>query len=437
MKVSIFGLGYVGAVSAGVLASEGNRVFGVDPNPTKVQLINEGKTPVIEPGIEDLISSAVAAGHLSATDDAFLAVRESDLSLVCVGTPSKSNGSLDPAFICRVCEEIGAAIARKDAYHVVALRSTMLPGTMRKLVIPILEAASGKSVGDGFGVCVNPEFLREGSAVVDYLNPPQILIGETDKKSGDLLAALYKDLQAPLIRTDIATAEMVKYADNAWHAVKVTFANEVGSICKAVGIDSHRLMDIFCQDTKLNLSAYYLRPGFAFGGSCLPKDVRALAYMARINDLQLPLLNAILPSNEAQIARGIELITKAGSKKVGILGFSFKEDTDDLRESPIISLVEYLIGKGYDLRLYDRNVNLAKLVGANRDYILRLIPHISQLMVDSMQGILDHADVIVVGNKSEEFAGLLKRINDGQRVIDLVRVADETSRKGRYEGICW
>ena len=437
MNVSVFGLGYVGVVSAGVLASGRNRVIGVDPNPTKVQLINAGKTPIIEPEIEGLIAEAVAAGRLSATDDAFRAVEESDLSLVCVGTPSKSNGSLDPAFILRVCEEIGAAMARKASFHVVVFRSTMLPGTIRKLVIPTLEAASGKGVGTDFGVCINPEFLREGSAVADYLNPPKIVIGETDQRSGDLLADLYRDLTAPLFRTDIATAEMVKYADNAWHAVKVAFANEIGSFCKVAGIDSHRLMNIFCQDTKLNLSPYYLRPGFAFGGSCLPKDVRALAYIARINDLDLPLVNAILPSNEAQIARGIDLITKAGSKKVGVLGFSFKADTDDLRESPIVSLIEYLIGKGYDLRLYDRNVNLAKLVGANREYILKLIPHISQLMVESIQGILDHAEVIVVGNKSAEFADVLSKINNGQRVIDLVRVANETSQEGRYEGICW
>lgn len=437
MDISIFGLGYVGSVSAGVLASGGHRILGVDPNQTKVRLINEGKAPIVEPELDELIADSVAAGRLEATDDAFRAVEGTGLSLVCVGTPSESNGRLDLKFVSRVCEEIGAAMARKGAFHVVTFRSTMLPGTMRDVVIPTLEAASGKEAGGGFGVCINPEFLREGSAVHDYNHPPKIVIGETDSKSGDLLAELYGELQAPLFRTDIATAEMIKYADNSWHAVKVAFANEIGSFCKALGVDSHKVMNIFCQDIKLNLSPYYMRPGFAFGGSCLPKDVRALAHRARGIDLDLPLINSIMPSNEAHIARGIELIARVGSKRVGILGFSFKAGTDDLRESPIVALVEYLIGKGYDLRLYDRDVNLAKLVGANRDYILNLIPHISGLMVDSIQDVLSHADILVVGNNSEEFADLLSQVSDDQLIVDLVRVGDELRCKGRYEGICW
>lgn len=437
MNISIFGLGYVGAVSAGILASDGHRVIGVDPNQTKIGLINTGKSPIIEPHIGDLIAASVAEGLLSATDDAFDAVQETDISLVCVGTPSCHNGNLDFSFISRVCEEIGSAISRKDSFHVVVLRSTMLPGTMRQLVIPILEAASGRAVGTGFGVCMNPEFLREGSAVHDYRNPPTIVIGESDRKSGDRMAGLYEGLEAPLFRTDIATAEMIKYADNAWHAVKVTFANEIGAFCKSAGIDSHRVMEIFCHDTKLNLSPYYMRPGFAFGGSCLPKDVRALTYRAKQNDLNLPLLNSIMASNEAHFVRGVELVTKSGRNKVGILGLSFKAGTDDLRESPVLTLVEHLIGKGYDLRIYDKNVNLAKLVGANREYILTRIPHISKLMVDSLEGVLEHAEIVVIGNPSEEFADLPSRTNDGQIIVDLVRVTGQTTKEGRYEGICW
>ena len=437
MNISVFGLGYVGAVSAGILASEGHRVIGVDPNQTKLDLINSGKSPIIEPLIGDLISSSVAEGRLSATDDAFGAVRETDISLVCVGTPSCHNGNLDLTFVSKVSEEIGTAIGRKDSFHVMVLRSTMLPGTMEEVVIPTLAAASGKKVGNGFGVCMNPEFLREGSAVNDYRNPPKIVIGESDRKSGDRLVELYAKLEAPLFRTDIATAEMVKYADNAWHAVKVTFANEIGSFCKSTKIDSHQVMDIFCHDTKLNLSPYYMRPGFSFGGSCLPKDVRALTYRARLNDLNLPLLNSIMPSNEAHFIRGVEMVTRSGSTKVGILGLSFKAGTDDLRESPILTLVEYLIGKGYDLRIYDRNVNMAKLMGANRDYILNRIPHISKLMVDSLQEVLAHSEIVVIGNNSEEFQGLLSQTNNGHLVVDLVRIAGQRTEEGHYEGICW
>lgn len=437
MNISIFGLGYVGAVSAGILAAEGHRVIGVDPNQTKIGLINDGKSPIIEPEIGDLIAASVAEGRLSATDDAFSAIRDSDISLVCVGTPSLHNGDLDFAFISRVCEEVGSALARKESFHVVVIRSTMLPGTMREVVIPILEAGAGKTAGAGFGVCVNPEFLREGTAVYDYRNPPTIVIGESDRKSGDRLAELYAGLEAPLFRTDIATAEMIKYANNAWHAVKVNFANEIGTFCKASGIDSHQVMEIFCQDTKLNLSPYYMRPGFAFGGSCLPKDVRALVYRARRNDLNLPLLSSIMPSNDAHFSRGLELITRAGKNKVGILGLSFKAGTDDLRESPVLTLVEYLIGKGYDLRIYDRNVNLAKLVGANREYILTRIPHISKLMVDSLERVLEHGEIVVIGNHSDEFTDLPRRINNGQMIVDLVRVSKQRSEEGRYEGICW
>jgi GDP-mannose 6-dehydrogenase len=436
MKISIFGLGYVGAVSAGCLARDGHQVIGVDPNQTKVDLINQGKTPIIEAEIGEMIAAAAQAGTLKATTSVAQAVLGSDISLICVGTPSQLNGNLDLSYVRRVCEEIGAALKQKDGFHVVVARSTMLPGSMRNVVIPTLEQASGKMAGVDFGVCNNPEFLREGTAVYDYYNPPKTVIGETDARAGDLLVLLYSGMDAPLVRTTVETAEMVKYTDNNWHALKVAFANEIGNLCKAVGIDGHKVMEIFCQDTKLNLSSYYMRPGFAFGGSCLPKDVRALTYKARSLDVETPVLNAILPSNERQVQRAIDMVTAKGSRKVGVLGFAFKAGTDDLRESPMVEVIERLIGKGYDLRVYDRNVSLAALTGANRDYILNHIPHISQLMVESADEVLSFADTVVVGNGAAEFREAVAGARPGQQVVDLVRVSTATSGNG-YDGICW
>ncbi|PLX84655.1 MAG: GDP-mannose dehydrogenase [Desulfuromonas sp.] len=437
MKISILGMGYVGAVSAGCLANEGHQVVGVDPVEAKVALINEGKTPIIEQDIGDFIARAVAAGRLKAVTNAFDAVMETDISFVCVGTPSQLNGNLDLKYIRRVCEKIGEAIKEKDGRHVVVIRSTILPGTMRGVIIPTLEESSGKKAGVDFGVCNNPEFLREGTAVYDFYHPPNTVIGETDSFSGELVASIYAKMDAPMIRTEVETAEMVKYVDNVWHALKVGFANEIGNICKRVGTDSHKVMDIFCQDTKLNISPYYLKPGFAFGGSCLPKDLRALTYKASDLDLQVPILSAILPSNVLQVERGVQMVMEKGRKKVGILGFSFKAGTDDLRESPIVEVIERLLGKGYDIRIYDRNVNLAKLVGANRDYILNHIPHISGMMVESADEVLAHAETIVVGNGAAEFADVLDRTEEGQVVVDLVRICDRRSEEGKYDGICW
>ncbi|SFL84439.1 nucleotide sugar dehydrogenase [Rugamonas rubra] len=436
MKISIFGLGYVGAVSAGCLASDGHEVIGVDPNRTKVDLINQGVTPIIEKDIGEMIAATVKSGLLRATVDVRDAVLGSDMSLICVGTPSQLNGNLDLSHVRKVCEQIGAAIKDKDAFHVVVARSTMLPGSMSNLVIPTLEAASGKKAGVDFGVCNNPEFLREGTAVYDYYHPPKTVIGESDERAGALLVELYAKMEAPLVRTNVETAEMVKYTDNTWHAVKVAFANEIGNICKAVGIDGHKVMEIFCQDTKLNLSSYYMKPGFAFGGSCLPKDVRALTYKARSLDLDLPLLNSILPSNQKQVDKGLKMIMDKGARKVGILGFSFKAGTDDLRESPLVDVIEHLLGKGYELKLYDKNVNLAALTGANQDYILNHIPHISKLMVDSMEEVLAFAETIVVGNGAAEFKALPGLLKPGQSVVDLVRISTEQSG-GQYDGICW
>jgi len=437
MKISIFGLGYVGAVSAGCLAQEGHSVIGVDPYQPKVDLINSGKTPVIEADIGGIVANAVAAGTLRATMDIQDAVNNTEMSFICVGTPSLLNGALDLRYVRNVCEQIGSVIKRKEEFHVVVARSTMLPGSMRDIVIPALEEASGKKAGSGFGVCNNPEFLREGTAVYDFYNPPKTVIGETDSKSGDLLASVYQGMDAPLIRTDVQTAEMVKYSDNVWHALKVGFANEIGNISKAVGIDGHTVMEIFCQDTKLNLSPYYMKPGFAFGGSCLPKDVRALTYKAHSLDIEVPILDSIMISNKYQIEKGLKMIVEKGNRNVGILGFSFKAGTDDLRESPLVEIIERLLGKGYNLKLYDRNVNLASLVGANRDYILNQIPHISRLMVDSIDEVLEHAGTVVIGNGDSEFSSVPGRLKDEQVIVDLVRITPDRSQDGRYDGICW
>ena len=437
MKISVMGLGYVGAVSAACLAKEGHEVIGVDTDLTKVSLIQNGRSPIIERDVGEIIREQVGAGRLCATTNVTAAVRLTDLSLICVGTPGLPSGCIDLQYVRRLCEQIGTALRGHDGAPVVVMRSTLLPGTMRELVIPTLEARSGKRAGVEFGVCINPEFLREGTAVHDYYHPPKTVIGELNQASGDLLASLHARMPGPLIRTDIETAEMVKYADNAWHAHKVGFANEIGNICKALEVDGHQVMSIFCQDTKLNLSPYYLKPGFAFGGSCLPKDLRALLHKAKTLDLALPILSAILPSNEAQLERGVRAVIEKGSRKVGILGFSFKAGTDDLRESPMVELTERLIGKGYDLRIYDGNVNIASIHGANRNYILNHIPHISRLMVPSIDDVLTHAETIVIGNAAPEFREVPRRLGEGQTIIDLVRVCNSRSVAGAYEGICW
>lgn len=436
MNISIFGLGYVGAVSAGCLARAGHQVIGIDPAGTKVDLINHGRTPIIEQDIDRIICDAVSEARLRATTDVAEGIRSSDVSLICVGTPSLLNGGLDLSYVRRVCEQIGAELRRKSGFHIVVARSTMLPGSMRAMVIPVLEEFSRKRAGIDFGVCNNPEFLREGTAVQDFYHPPKTVIGELDERSGDAVAELYRPIDAPLIRTDIETAEMVKYTDNVWHALKIGFANEIGNICKALGIDGHKVMDIFCRDAKLNLSPYYLKPGFAFGGSCLPKDVRALLYKSRTLDLDLPIMSAILPSNERQVERGLQMILRQERRKVGVLGFSFKAGTDDLRESPMVEVIERLIGKGYELKLYDRDVKLAGLVGANRDYILNRIPHISRLMVESQDEVLEFAETVVVGTADREFWTVPERLRGDQVLIDFVRVPN-VAKSENYNGICW
>ena len=437
MRISVFGLGYVGVVSSACQAKDGHTVIGVDPNLTKVDLINSGRSPIVEAEVDELVGEAVKNGRLTATSDPHSAVVDSDISLICVGTPSQSNGSLDLSFVRSVCQEIGTTIAGKPEKHIVVMRSTMLPGSMIDVVLPALESASGKTAGEEFGVAINPEFLREGTAVFDYRNPPKTVIGCSDEQTAEAVADLYGHLPGPIIKTDLRTAEMVKYVDNVWHALKIGFANEVGNVAKALGIDGHAVMDIFCQDTKLNLSPYYLKPGFAFGGSCLPKDLRAFTYKARTLDLKLPILESILPSNELQIRKALDMVVAAQSKKVGVLGFSFKAGTDDLRESPVVELIETLLGKGYDLRIYDKNVNLARLIGANREHILNRIPHLAALMTDSIDDIVGHADIVVIGNGDPAFREVPERLNGEQHVVDLVRIRDEISQGGPYDGICW
>lgn len=439
MKIAIFGLGYVGAVSAGCLAKLGHTVIGVDQNKVKVDLINAGHTPVIEKDLDTLISEAVRSGLLRATTVPDEALESSDVSLVCVGTPSQPNGNLDLKYVRAVCREIGTALPRSANRHVVVMRSTMLPGSMGSVVIPELERASGRRAGEDFEVCINPEFLREATAIYDFFHPPKTVIGEMGTRGGDVVAALYKGIDAPLIRTAIETAEMVKYTDNVWHALKVGFANEIGTICKAVGIDGREVMEVFCRDLKLNIAPTYLKPGYAFGGSCLPKDVRALTYRARSLDLNVPILNAILPSNEQQIARAFRMIMDRPSRKVGLLGLSFKAGTDDLRESPLVELAERLIGKGCEVLVYDRNVQLASLVGANRDYILNHIPHIARLLRDRIGDVLGSSDTVIIGNGAAEFQDVPSRLRPGQALIDLVHLdsGSATASGSQYEGICW
>jgi GDP-mannose 6-dehydrogenase len=435
MKITVFGLGYVGSVVAACLGQDEHDVTGVDLDVNKVDCINNSKSPIVEPVLEEAIAKAVAAGRLRAltTVDNL-----GDVSFVSVGTPSNENGSFGISQICRVAEEIGVLLARTEHFHVINIRSTVLPGTVEERIIPLLEARSGKKVGLGFGVCVNPEFMRETTAVHDYYHPPLTVIGATDQRSGDLVASLYERIDAPVERCSLRTAEMMKYACNAFHAVKITFANEIGNFCKSFGIDSHEVMEIVCKDTKLNLSPYYMKPGFAFGGSCLPKDLRALLYESKVKDIEIPMLNAILTSNRLQVERAVNQVRKTGKNKVGVLGLSFKAGTDDLRESPIVSMIESLIGKGYVVSVYDEEVSLAKIHGANKRYIEQSIPHISSLLKDSIDEVLNQSEVLVVAKKGKCFEENVSGLNHGSMVIDLVRIfSNPLKRPASYEGICW
>jgi GDP-mannose 6-dehydrogenase len=438
MKVSVFGLGYVGSVSAAMLASDGHDVIGVDLNPDKVAAINAGASPIVEPGLGEALQDVVAKGRLRATTNTEDAVRNSEISLICVGTPSRRNGSLDLSYVERVARDIGSVLKTKDDYHVVVVRSTVLPGSTHGIVIPALESESGKTYGEDFGVSMNPEFLREGTAIKDFRHPPMTLVGHNHAADAIGTSSLYEGLDAPVISTSIRTAEMIKYTSNTWHALKVCFANEIGNLCKQLGVDSHDVMDIFCKDDQLNLSSYYLKPGFAFGGSCLPKDVRAIQYRAKELDVELPVISAILPSNKLQVATALDQILETGKTNIGMLGFSFKAGTDDLRESPLVTLAEQLLGKGLRLRIYDKNVLLARLVGANKQYIEERIPHLSSLLCETIDEVVGNSDVIVVGNKSPEFTDALYRATPEQVIVDLVRMPVDAGRlRADYRGLCW
>jgi len=438
MRIAVFGLGYVGSTSAACLAARGNTVIGVDANPAKVAMVADGRSPVLEPGLPELVAENVAAGRLLAVESAQEAVSQTELSLICVGTPSASNGSLDTRALERVGWEIGSYLPDSPQRHTVVVRSTTLPGTCEEILIPILEEASGLVAGEGFGVAVNPEFLREGSAISDFNDPPKTVVGELDASSGEPIAALHADFACPLFRVPLRVAEMVKYVDNSFHALKIAFANEVGAASRAFGIDSHAVMEVFCADTKLNISTTYLKPGFAFGGSCLPKDISALLYATRRADLALPVLEHILDSNERHLQRTVDTLVELGHRRVGIFGLAFKAGTDDLRDSPLVELAERLLGKGFRLKIYDPAVSLSQLVGSNRDYIETRIPHLSALLAQSPGEVLEHAEVCVIGACAPETIEAMAEVN-GRRIVDLVRLPDAGERRGRdgYIGVAW
>lgn len=438
MRISIFGLGYVGCVSAACMGQDGHTIIGVDVNPVKVDSITSGRSPIIEPGLDDLIASGIEAGRISGTTDGQSAVFNTDISIICVGTPSNENGSLNLKYIENVCREIGMALAKKEDYHVVVVRSTVVPGTVREKLIPILEHYSQKHAGQDFGVCMNPEFMRESSAIADYYNPSHVIIGSIDEKSGDLLQPVYEKVNSPAVRTTLETAEMVKYADNAFHALKVTFGNEIGSFCKAHGINGQEIMQIFCQDTHLNISPVYLRPGYSFGGSCLPKDLRALMYRAKEKDVDMPVMSSILPSNNRHTQRGIQIVERLGrGRKIGMLGLSFKADTDDVRESPMITMLETLIGRGFNIHVFDEFVDPDRLIGANREFLLRELPHIVSIMRKPVESLVVESDILIVTNTSETYRKALDTMRADQILIDLIGIRDSHTIRGIYEGICW
>ena len=438
-SISVFGLGYVGTVTAACLAHQGNRVLGVDLSPTKVEAMDTGKSPIVEPRVSDLIAESHKACHLHATMDSAAAVMQTEISFLCVGTPSLRNGKLDLGHIEPVCREIGEALKKKDSFHLVVLRSTVLPGTAETIVVPTLEKASGKRMGKDFGVCVNPEFMREGTAVADFLEPAMTIIGAAQPQHSSVLREVYAWAPGRIFETSFRSAEMVKYVCNTWHAVKVGFANEVGTLAKQLGVDAEAVVEIFCADNKLNISPTYLKPGFAFGGSCLPKDVRALTYRARELDLKLPLFEAIMPSNEEHLERAVEMVLETGKKNIAMLGLSFKAATDDLRESPQVQLVKRLLGEGRQLQIWDDNVSLGRLIGSNREYIEKVIPHIGSLLSSDLEQVVKHAEVVVIGTRGVAKDVLKPLLRPGQVVLDLVNL--EKSRRlesdSSYAGICW
>lgn len=437
MKISVFGMGYVGCVLAAGLASLGNNVTGVDVNSEKVEIIKKGKSPVIEKELDNYIKKLVGEKKIEATTNAKEAVLNSDVSFICVGTPSKEDGSLDLEHTKKVCEDIGKALKSKNSFHVVVFKSTMFPGSVENLLIPIIEKHSGKKAAKDFGICHNPEFLREGSAIDDFFNPPATVIGCFDEKSGKIVEDLFKDIKAPVVKTTIKIAEMIKYVNNSFHGLKVAFANEIGSICKKNKIDSHELMRIFCMDKKLNISTSYLKPGVPFGGSCLTKDLSALVSEAKKEGLNVPLLDAVKKSNENHISVCADMILSTNKKRIGILGLSFKEGTDDLRSSVMIAIIKKLKDKGLSIRIYDKNVLSSQKFGANKRIIEEEFPWLAGLFCPTIEETVNNSEVIVIKNRDEEFKKIADLIKEEQTVIDLVRIFKPGDTKGRYEGISW
>ena len=435
-SVSVFGLGYVGCVSSACFASEGHRVIGVEVSQAKVDQINAGRSTIVEEGIADMVADVVKAGRLSATTVVREAVLGSEISLVCVGTPSRPNGSIELAYVVRVSQQIGEALRHKGRWHTVVIRSTVMPGTIDTHLIPAIEAASGLKHGKNFAVCSNPEFLREGTSIKDFRDPPFTLVGAIEPAHAEPVVALYANVKASCYVVALRVAETVKYASNCFHGLKVGFANEIGNLCKAMGVDSHEVMRLFCEDKKLNISTAYLRPGFAFGGSCLPKDLRALVHRGRVEDVPMPILEAVLDSNRRQIERAFHMVMAAGSKRIGVLGLAFKAGTDDLRESPTVSLVEMLLGKGCQVIIHDRDVSRANIIGANREYVEREIPHLWSLMRESPREVIDGSETVVIGNSSKEYRELGDVLN-GRIVVDLARAISGRVSGERYEGMCW
>lgn len=438
MKISIFGLGYVGAVSLACLSRDGHDVIGVDIDRTKLDLITAGKTPVVEEGMVDLMACVAASGKVTVTADSQRAVFGSEISLVCVGTPSAANGSQDQSAMLRLADEIGRAIGEKREPHVVVFRSTLVPGTVENTLRPIIEARSGKKDGDGFFLCFQPEFLREGSSIRDYDKPPLTVVGANHPYPVERLRALFGHLPCKFVETSVRSAEMMKYTCNNFHALKITFANETARLCQALGVDAFEVMDLVCQDTQLNISRAYLRPGFAFGGSCLPKDLRATAYLARIHDVEIPMLAAIMPSNRSHLDLAMQKLLATGKRKIGFIGLSFKTGTDDLRESPLVNLAEQLIGKGMQLSIYDPEVHVAQLLGANRSFIEKHLPHIGQMLRPEMDGVIDESEVLVVGLAGQTVSNILAcRSRPDQVLLDLVGLPNCTAIRAKVEGLCW
>jgi GDP-mannose 6-dehydrogenase len=438
MNISIFGLGYVGAVSLACLAREGHRVVGVDIDPTKLALIREGKTPVVEEGMVELMAKVVASGKVSVTDDVQQAVLDTDLSLICVGTPSAANGSQDQSAIVRLAEQLGRAMRGKDKSHVFVLRSTLVPGTVEDVLKPLIERESGKQDGVHFHVCFQPEFLREGSSIRDYDHPPFTIVGANTEAPIRALKELFGHLPCDFHATSIRAAEMVKYCCNNFHALKITFANETARLCEALRVDAFEVMDLVCRDTQLNISRAYLKPGFAFGGSCLPKDLRATTYLAKMRDVDLPMTRGILESNRAHIDHAINKVLASGRRRVGMIGLSFKTGTDDLRESPLVTLAEHFIGKGLSLLVYDPEVHLSRLLGANRRFIDQHVPHIGSLMRADIEGVIAESDVLVVGLGDPRVLDTVrKNARADQLVVDLVNMPNRSGMAAEYAGLCW